>query len=69
MDPQNFGCKKFWVRNFLVQTKFCSKIIFDPRPAKNWVQKAEIFLIWINVARTNVAWTNVHLTVVLDCME
>ena len=24
---------------------------------------AEIFLIWTNVARTNVAWTNVTLTV------
>ena len=30
---------------------------------------AEIFLIWTNVARTNVAWTNVHLTIVLDCPE
>ena len=24
---------------------------------------AEIFLIWTNVARTNVAWTNVNVTV------
>ena len=31
--------------------------------------KAEILLIWTNVARTNVAWTNVHLTIVLDCPE
>ena len=30
---------------------------------------AEILLIWINVARTNVAWTNVHLTIVLDWEE
>ena len=30
---------------------------------------AEILLIWTNVARTNVAWTNVHLTIVLDCPE
>ena len=27
---------------------------------------AEILLIWKNVARTNVAWTNVHLTIDLD---
>ena len=26
---------------------------------------AEIFLIWTNVARTNVAWTNVTVTVVI----
>ena len=30
---------------------------------------AEILLIWTNVARTNVAWTNVHLTLVLDYPE
>ena len=30
---------------------------------------AEILLIWTNVTRTNVAWTNVHLTIVLDCPE
>ena len=30
---------------------------------------AEILLIWTNVARTNVAWTNVHLTIVLDWEE
>ena len=31
--------------------------------------KAEILLIWTNIARTNVAGTNVSLTVVLDCIE
>ena len=30
---------------------------------------AEILLIWTNVARTNVAWTNIHITIVLDCQE
>ena len=30
---------------------------------------AEVLLIWTNVARTNVAWTNVDLTIVLDCLE
>ena len=30
---------------------------------------AEILLIWTNVARTNVAWTNFYLTIVLDCPE
>ena len=28
-----------------------------------WSVKDEIFLIWTNVARTNVAWTNVTVTV------
>ena len=27
------------------------------------VKRAEIFLIWTNVANTNVAWTNVTMTV------
>jgi len=35
--------------------------------AKFWVKirsvTAEIFLIWANVARTNVAWTNITATV------
>ena len=26
-------------------------------------------LIWTNIARTNVTWTNVHMTIVLDCPE
>ena len=34
---------------------------------KNWLKigsvTAEIFMIWPNVARTNVAWTNVTSTV------
>ena len=25
--------------------------------------RAEIFLIWANVARTNIAWTNITITV------
>ena len=30
---------------------------------KIWSVTAETFLIWINVSRTNVAWTNVTVTV------
>ena len=52
-DPENVGSKKI---------KACKKL-----GAKSLVKigsvKAEIFLIWTNVARTNVAWTNVTVTV------
>ena len=30
---------------------------------------AEILLIWTNVPRTNVAWTNVVVTVVICCVS
>ena len=29
----------------------------------------KILLIWTNLARTNVTWTIVYLTMVLDCPE
>ena len=29
-------------------------------------ERAEIFLIWTNVAKTNVAWTNVTVTVTVN---
>ena len=40
----------------------------NSRPPQNYLVKiesvtAEILLIWTNVARTNVAWTNVTVTV------
>ena len=55
------GLKKVWVK----------KARFKKTKApKNLVQKVwprsvrtEIFLIWTIVARTNVAWTNVNITV------
>ena len=38
------------------------------RTSNSW-DIADILLIWTNVTRTNVAWTNVHLTMVLDCSQ
>ena len=63
-DPKIFGVQKS-----LDQARCWSKKIKAPKIlAPNNVVKigsvtAEIFPIWTNVARTNVTWTNVTLTV------
>ena len=58
-SPKDFGSKRF-----LGSKKFKAPQKFGP---KNWVKIgsviAEIFLIWTNVAGTNVAWTNVTISV------
>ena len=56
MGPKKFGLNKIMVKKI--------------EAPQNWVQKfgqhgsvtAEIFLIWTDVARTNVAWTNFTVT-------
>ena len=47
----------------MVQTKFGSKICQKMCLVKIGLITTEIFLILSNVARTNVAWTNVSVTV------
>ena len=59
LNPKCFGSKKSRGK------KYRSKMI---RAHKNCFIKiklvtAEIFMIWTNVARTNVTWTNVTVTV------
>ena len=47
---QNFGSKKLWLKKL--------------RPQNIWPVATEIFLIiWTNVPRANVAWSNVTVTV------
>ena len=52
MSPKIFRSKKFCCK------KLCQKIL-----VKMGSVTADIFLIWTNVARRNVAWTNVTVTV------
>ena len=68
-DPNNVGSKNS-PNNSLVEKKLGSKKILDPKilgPKKlikiGSVAADEIFLIWTNVTRINVAWTNVTITV------
>ena len=50
--------------NMLVQKKKKGQKILGPQKLiKIGSVAAEIFLIWTNVARTNVAWTNVIVSV------
>ena len=75
---KKFGSKKlpllFWIQKILDQnsraknfrSKKCRST--NSRPPKYYLVKigsvtAKIFLIWTNVTRTNVAWTNVTVTV------
>ena len=58
--PNKFVSKEIWIKKFGLQ---------NLRPKKNWVKNLvkivsvtdEIMLIWTNVARTYVAWTNVKV--------
>ena len=54
LDQKNFGSKKLLVHKISGPKKF--------RPAKLRAP-SQIFLIWTNVARIDVAWTNVPVTV------
>ena len=55
MNVKKFGSRKLYIKK---KSKPAKKL-----GPKNWVKigsvTAEIFLIWTNVARTNVAWSNV----------
>ena len=70
LGPERFGSKKIWGPK-KVGAKKCRLKNSGPkklRPLKNCLVKigsviAKIFLIWTNVARTNITWTNVTLTV------
>ena len=64
LDQKIIISKKVCAKNFRLK-KFRST---NSRPPKNYLVEigsvtAKIFLIWINVTRTNVAWTNVTMTV------
>ena len=64
LDQKIIGSRKVCAKNFRLK-KFRST---NSRPPKNYLVEvgsvtAKIFLIWINVTRTNVAWTNVTMTV------
>ena len=61
-----FRLKKFWSNKILVKTEFGSKACkkFGSNSfVKIGTVTAEIFLLWANVARTNVAWTIVTVKV------
>ena len=64
MNPENVGSKKLWIHKTLDQKKL---ILTKNLGSKNLVKigsgRAEIFMIWTNVARTNAIWTNVTVTV------
>ena len=70
-NPKKFGSRKFWVKTIVGLQNFGSKEIkackkLGPKSlVKIGSVTAEIFLIWTNVARRNVAWTNV--TVIQKC--
>ena len=55
--------KKFWSSKILITKNLYPKSFVKIRSVT-----AEIFLIWTNVARTNVAWTNVT-TIVEICSK
>ena len=71
--PKQFGLKRFGPGNVWVQKIFGSKedwckkmwsrIIKAPKLVPKKLVIDEILLIWTNVARTHVAWTNVTITV------
>ena len=66
---KSFGTKKNVSKKMLVQKNVGLKIFHRPKKLgpKSLVNigsvTGEIFLIWTNIARTNVAWTNVTATV------
>ena len=49
-------------------TKFVHRIVISTRlKSKVFSLEILVLLIWTNVPRTNVAWTNVVVTVVICC--
>ena len=54
MGPRIIGSKKVWPKKNMVHKK---------SPPKMGSVTAEILQIWTDVARANVAWTNVTVTV------
>ena len=70
LGPENFGSKQFFGQKNLDQKTLGSKKFrsTNSRPPKNYLVEigsvtAKIFLIWTNITRTNVAWTNVTVAV------
>ena len=70
MNPKNFGYKNFWVQKSQVKDLALKNVskknlctYLQSLVKIQSVTAAEIFLIWTNVARTNVASTNVNLIV------
>ena len=53
---------KFWSKKNLVPKRFRPPKIGYKSLVKIKSVTAEIFLIWTNVARTNIVWTNVTVT-------
>ena len=58
-----FGPKRFGPKVFLTKMVWSKKKFVPKSLVKIGSVTAEIFLIWTNVARTDVAWTNVTVTV------
>ena len=56
--PKMFGSNKWWVQKVWVKQNSSSKKL-----VKMGSVAAEIYLIWTNVAKTNVTWINVTVIV------
>ena len=70
-SKKKFESRKFWLQKFQVKRsgsrKFKSKFFLEPSFNKSLVKiesvTAEIFLLWTNIAKTNVDWTNTTIMV------
>ena len=68
LDPKTSWVKKYWVQKQLFGHRDSWYLL--KRVPGTYLQNlvkigsvsAEIFLMWTNVARTNIAWTNVAMT-------
>ena len=63
VGPKKFGSKKIWSKKILIKRSHGLQKLCPKSFVKIGSEKAEIFMIWANFARTNVSWTNVTMTV------
>ena len=64
LGPKSIGPKKLGPNKILIYKNFkTSKILCLKILVNIGLVIAEIFFIWTNVARTNISWTNVIVTV------
>ena len=54
---KKFGAKKIWFKKLILQKLGPKSLV------RIGSVTTEIFLIWTNVARTNIGWTNIIMTV------
>ena len=61
--PKKIGSNKIWSKKILMKINHGLQKLRPKSFVKIGSVTAEIFMVWANIVRTIVAWTNVNMTV------